>query len=162
MIALSPFQSLDPNHQHRASKLHARTPTISRIDLGQRTLCLPEQNGRYWVILLHDRIRARKEQPIHNQLISPISQFPRTTYLVAALCSPVWQKRKRTSFKPFANAYLLDIFALRRSVGRTQLNTAPVGRSFVDSQVLLGVLKCNCTFQRLTTRKWSFPHGSKK
>lgn len=30
-------------------------------------------------------------------------------YLVAELCSPVWQKRKRTSFSPLAKAYRADI-----------------------------------------------------
>jgi hypothetical protein len=34
-----------------------------------------------------------------------------TTHLVAELCSPVWQKRKRISFRPLANAYLPDIVA---------------------------------------------------
>lgn len=42
------------------------------------------------------------------------------TYRVAALCSPVWQKRKRTSLRAFVNAYLLDIVtgAVRRRCGR--------------------------------------------
>ncbi len=31
------------------------------------------------------------------------------THLVAELCSPVWQKRKRTSFRPLENAYRADI-----------------------------------------------------
>lgn len=33
------------------------------------------------------------------------------TYRVAALCSPVWQNRKRTSLRVFVKAYLLDIVA---------------------------------------------------
>lgn len=31
------------------------------------------------------------------------------TYLVAALCSEVWQKRKRSSFRPLVKTYLPDI-----------------------------------------------------
>jgi hypothetical protein len=33
------------------------------------------------------------------------------THLVAELWSPVWQKRKRTSFNPLAKAYLPDMMA---------------------------------------------------
>ena len=33
------------------------------------------------------------------------------THLVAELWSPVWQKRKRTSFSPLAKAYLPDMMA---------------------------------------------------
>lgn len=33
----------------------------------------------------------------------------KTTYLVALLSAPVWQKRKRTSFKDLVNAYLADM-----------------------------------------------------
>lgn len=33
------------------------------------------------------------------------------TYLVAALCWDVWQKRKRTSLSDFVNAYLVAILA---------------------------------------------------
>lgn len=32
--------------------------------------------------------------------------------LVAALCSEVWQKRKRTSFRDFLKAYLLDMMMM--------------------------------------------------
>jgi len=34
-------------------------------------------------------------------------------HLVAALCSPVWQKRKRTSFSVLEKAYLADILLSR-------------------------------------------------
>lgn len=47
------------------------------------------------------------------------------TYRVAALCSPVWQKRKRTSLRAFVNAYLLDIVAgaARRRCGRAAVGS---------------------------------------
>jgi hypothetical protein len=32
------------------------------------------------------------------------------THLVAELCSAVWQKRNRSSFRPLAKPYLPDIF----------------------------------------------------
>ena len=35
-------------------------------------------------------------------------------HLVAALCSPVWQNRKRTSFRPLLKANLPDMFAIRQ------------------------------------------------
>lgn len=34
-------------------------------------------------------------------------------HLVAALCSPVWQNRKRTSFKPLLKANLPDMIAMK-------------------------------------------------
>lgn len=39
------------------------------------------------------------------------------TDLVAALCSPVWQKWKRTSRRVFVKAYLLDILRGGEQVG---------------------------------------------
>ena len=36
------------------------------------------------------------------------------SHLVAALCSDVWQNRKRTSFSALVKAYLLDISAIER------------------------------------------------
>lgn len=124
MTRSSPFQTLSrllaSRHApptHRGSNCRR---TISRIDPGQGALSLPQQDGNRRVVLLHDRVGSREEGP-ELELAScsrrPEIEHP-VTYLVAELCSPVWQKRNRSSFRPLAKAYLPDILALCRQIGR--------------------------------------------
>jgi hypothetical protein len=45
--------------------------------------------------------------------VAPICEVEtRESYRTAALCSEVWQKRKRTSRRDFVNAYLADIVSV--------------------------------------------------
>jgi hypothetical protein len=100
--------------------------TVSGVDLGQRALCLADEDGSLGVVLLHCRVRSREEGPA-GLLVSTLCllsalcweegvRASRTgggaTHRTAALCSEVWQKRKRTSLRDLVKAYLADIVAV--------------------------------------------------
>lgn len=81
-------------------------------------------------MLLHGRVCPREEGPgdgeeDDQQRVSKAAQdcpsapplWRYNTYLVAALCSEVWQKRKRTSLRDFVNAYLVAILSVCSSGG---------------------------------------------
>lgn len=107
-----------------------RRRTVSSVDLGGGAGCFAHEDGRVWVVLLHGRIGAREECPAcvminisSSSLDHPCCGRPGIviardgvaggdrTHLVAALVSP-WLNKKRTSFRAFVKAYLLDMFAV--------------------------------------------------
>jgi hypothetical protein len=95
--------------------------TESRIDGGLGAAGFPEHDGDGGVVLLHRRVALCEEVPMYT--VSSIPVMPSlpcpslslriaivhlhlgVAYLVAALCSLVWQNKNRSSFSPFPNAY---------------------------------------------------------
>lgn len=65
----------------------------------------PQQQGMYL-----RRLKDRSTNRIHRGGGEQEGQErEEASNLVGALCSEFWQKRKRTSFKDFVKAYLLDM-----------------------------------------------------
>jgi hypothetical protein len=95
--------------------------TESRIHRGLGAAGFPDHDGDRWVVLLHRGVALCEEVPIHTVSSVPIvPPLPcpslslriavvllhlGVAYLVAALCSLVWQNKNRSSFSPFPNAY---------------------------------------------------------
>jgi hypothetical protein len=67
------------------------------------------------VVLLHSRVGAVEERPARKGWSQSIIGLAirlgdrGCTHLVAALASEVWQKRKRSSFRPWVKTYLPDM-----------------------------------------------------
>lgn len=106
--------------------------TVSSIHLWQRPLGLTDQNRCLGIVLLHGGICAREKRPVQMQhdsistifflffflregtLCLPNRKARRVLgrdmvcpYRNGALCSDVWQNKKRTSLRVLAKAYLL-------------------------------------------------------
>ena len=66
-----------------------------------------------WEKAEQSRVRNTSQTDIEQSIQKSIIRFPAASarvwlaHLVAALCSDVWQKRKRSSFKPLVKAYLV-------------------------------------------------------
>lgn len=105
--------------------------TESRKDCGLGAAGFSDHNGNRWVGLLHGGIASGEEVPVSLRQLKFHSQPPNhaqsrlrlpslknilyrgSAYLVAALCSLVWQNRKRSSLSPFPNTFE----AIARNVG---------------------------------------------
>lgn len=119
---------------------------VPRVHLGQRPGGLAEHDGRGGVVLLHGGVRPGEEGSVcvcvagcDWWLACASSTKGKAggggevgrelkAHLVAALCSEVWQKRKRTSLRDFANAYLVAMAAVQCNwVGGGEQNPAGCG-----------------------------------
>jgi hypothetical protein len=87
--------------------------TVSCPDFRIDVLCLTNQYGSVWIVLLHGRICSGEERSGTRSVLS-IWQRERSSYRVAALWSEVWQRWKRSSLRPWRKAYL---DAMARSKG---------------------------------------------
>lgn len=88
----------------------AAYPTISgeHPRLGARGLA--HHDGSLGVVLLHSGVGAVEERPARERYsaMHELSGIEGTD-LVAALASEDWQKRKRSSFRPWVKTYLPDM-----------------------------------------------------
>lgn len=72
-------------------------------------------------MLLHGRVGAVQEGSVGmvvNQWTRAIRFGRDDSYLVAALASEVWQKRKRSSFRPWVKTYLPDMVGCQERKSR--------------------------------------------
>lgn len=86
--------------------------TVSGVNPRNGPNGLAHHDGGVGVMFLHSRVCALQERPITKTWsnTSHATQYrEQKTHLVAALCSEVWQKRKRSSFRPLVKAYLVDM-----------------------------------------------------
>lgn len=85
--------------------------TVSSVNSGQGARGLAHHDGRVRVVLLHGGVGALEERPIEriSLIFVRSSALQKETYLVGALCCEVWQKRKRSSFRPLVKTYLEDM-----------------------------------------------------
>lgn len=66
----------------------------------------------------------------HIRLFKSRLQQKTTTHLVAALCSDVWQKRKRSSFKPLVKAYLV------RAIARKVRGSGSIDKMLLQQKII--------------------------
>jgi hypothetical protein len=117
--------------------------TESRIDGRLGAARFPDHDGCVGVVLLHGGVASEQEVPgRRGQHARPVCHIrclvlPRASrrglataagaYLVAALCSLVWQNRKRSSLSPWPNAYFAAMVRCPEGCGggRWVLQSAP-------------------------------------